>query len=179
MQCVKEDELCLKFRGIYLLENYFTKWLLNGLGFYLCIRETINTCLNTCLSNSWWSRHIWTWIKTQRRKSSSIWLWLFTWPLSSSCETPTRMYGYLWPAVSLTSSGSTLRRPHTPHMTSSRYEMYSWKEKHLIYEFLDKLNSCLWHTLNVYDFKTDHKLAPHVKITFFFILHTIPSPIWD
>lgn len=43
-------------------------------------------------------------------------------------------------------------------------------------DFFDKLTSCLWLTLNIW-LETDLTLAPHVKLSFFPILHTIPSPI--
>lgn len=72
------------------------------------------------LFHRWWWKPTWTWIKTQKRRSSSISPWRSTSPQSSSSGTPTKTYGYWWPAVWLTSSGSTLPRRPTPPTTNSR-----------------------------------------------------------
>lgn len=72
------------------------------------------------VSLRWLWKPTWTWTKTLKRRSSSIWAWRSTSPQSSSSGTPTKTWGYWWPAVWLTSSGSMLPRLPTRPTTNSR-----------------------------------------------------------
>ena len=71
------------------------------------------------LDCSCWQEHSRRWA---RMTMSSLQGWLCTLPLTSTWNTPARMYAFSSPAASLTSSASLPLRPHTRSRTSWRCE---------------------------------------------------------